>query len=129
MSPLNYQPPLSVSSQASRAEALAQTEDRNKAKGITKSSFNKMIGEDEEENLSPEMKRIMDFRRAIAMSEAENELEIERRFAPRRRQLAREAEEEEIGYSQFRQRSPMVGTKYGMTDFRGIGKATGFGSA
>lgn len=128
MSPKTYNSPLFSILPPSRSAAVAQVEDRNKAKGLTESSYNKMVGDKEDENLSPQMKQIMDFRRAIALQEAENELEVEKRFAPRKRQLAREAEEEEIGYSQFRQRSPMVGTKYGMADFRGIGSGSGFGS-
>ena len=123
MSPTTYR-----SGMTSRSGALATVEAENKAKGLMRSSYSKLFGEDSEENLSPQMKQILDLRRAVAMQEVENELEVEKKFGPLRRQLEREAQEEEIGYSQFRQRTPIVGTKYGVADTRGIGKATGFGS-
>jgi hypothetical protein len=129
MSPTNYMSPFSKTSATSRSAALAEVEDRNKAKGLMESSYNRMLEGGSSENLSPEMKRILDLRRAVAMQEAEDELEIQKKFGPLKRQLAREEQEEEVGYSQFRQRNPMIGTKYGMADFRGIGKSSGMSFA
>lgn len=44
MSPTTYKSPLSSISTTSRSAALAQVEDRNRAKGLTESSYNKMMG-------------------------------------------------------------------------------------
>ena len=123
MSPTTYR-----SGMTSRAGALATAEAQNKANNLMRASYSKLFGEDSEENLSPQMKQMLELRRAVAMQEVESELEAEKKFGPLKRQLAREAQEEEVGYSQFRQRTPTVGTRYGVADIRGIGKATGFGS-